>query len=335
MTSSDHTKGQAGQPDREQGLMTDDATHWAIHWLLQQRDDGMDASSWEAFTEWLEADERHAQVYDALTQIDAQLDEWLPQLRDGSLVQDHASDTPVSEAANDNPITRFIPWVAASAAAAVLAMFAWPQGATQTTLVETAPGEVRTLALGDGIAMTMNGASLVEVTQGAPRVTIERGEVAFAITSQGPSPLRVAVDGLVLTDIGTEFNVVLTDTDLRVAVAQGIIAVNPDQENITVPAGEAVEKERGSDTLVRTSVDPDLVASWREGRLEFDDTPIERALAQLERSAGVTITLAPRLAGERLTGSVALDADADLIVQRFAEFVGGSAKRNGETWLIE
>ncbi|MEO0589597.1 MAG: FecR domain-containing protein [Pseudomonadota bacterium] len=315
--------------------MTDDATHWAIHWLLQQRDGGMDASGWEEFTQWLEADERHAQVYDELTETDSQLDEWLPQLLETLLSKAGASDASVPEAANDNPITRFIPWVAASAAAVVLAMFAWPQGAAQTTLVETSPGEVRTLALGDGIAMTMNGSSVVEVTQGAPRVTIERGEVAFAITSEGPSPLRVAVDGLVLTDIGTEFNVVLTDTDLRVAVAEGIIAVNPDQENIEVPVGEAVEKERGSDTLVRKSVDPELVASWREGRLEFDDTPIERALAQLERSAGVIITLAPRLAGERLTGSVALDAEPEVIAQRFAAFVGGTAKRNDESWVIE
>ena len=335
MTSSDHTQGQDGQDDGEQGPMTDDTTHWAIHWLLQQRDGRMDASAWEEFTQWLEADERHAQFYDELTQIDAELDEWLPQLREISVSQAGASDAPAQEAANDNPITRFIPFALASAAAVVLAVFAWPQGAADTTLFETAPGEVRTLALGNGIAMTMNGSSVVEVTQGAPRVTIERGEVAFAITSEGPSPLRVAVDGLVLTDIGTEFNVVLSDTELRVAVAEGIIAVNPDQENIEVPAGEAIEKERGSDTLVRTSVDPDLVASWREGRLEFDDTPIERALAQLERSAGVTITLAPRYAGERLTGSVALDAEPKVIAQRFAAFVGGTAKRNGETWVIE
>ena len=125
----------------------------------------------------------------------------------------------------------------------------------------------------------------------------------------------------------------------RVAVSDGIVAVNPEAEDVRVPAGEAVEKARGSDTLIRTQIDPALVASWRDGRLEFDDTPITAALAQLKRSTGVAITAAPRFANARLTGSVAIEAEPQEIARRFAAIVGGTARplNDAETrgWVIE
>lgn len=303
----------------------------AIYWLLRQRDGDMSADAWEAFTSWLEADVRHVEIFDELVDADATL---------GGL--DHAeaaTHAPAPVAANDNPIKRFLPWVMATAAAAVLAIFVWPQGQPRglagVTTIATASGEIRTVAVTDTITMTLNGASAVELTDGAPDVRIQSGEVAFSINSPTPSALRVAVDTLVLTDIGTEFNVVLSDESVRVAVADGIVAVNPDDDNIEVPAGEAIEKPRGGDTLIRTEIDPEIVASWREGRLEFDNTPITRALAQVERSSGVSVVAAPRFEEARLTGSVAIDARPEVVAERFADLIGGRTRREGERWVIE
>ncbi len=42
-----------------------------------------------------------------------------------------------------------------------------------------------------------------------------------------------------------------------------------------------------------SEIDSESAASWREGHFDFDDTPIDRALAQLERSAGVSVTVSP------------------------------------------
>lgn len=313
----------------------------ATYWLLRQRDGDMSADGWEAFTTWLEEDARHSEIYDALVVADEALGDGrgvAPEIAPGT--------TPEHElpaAANDNPLTRFVPWVMAAAAAVVLAVFVWPQGSIgpsgDITQIATAPGEIRTVAVSDTITMTLNGASAVELAQGAPNVTVSRGEVAFAINSPTPSALRVSVDDLVLTDIGTEFNVTLSDDRVRVAVSDGIVGVNPDEENLKVFMGQAVEKKRRTDTLIRTDIDPETVASWRDGRLEFDDTPIARALAQLERSTGVFITAAPRFADARLTGSVAIEAEPQEIARRFAAIVGGTARplEDAETprWVIE
>ena len=302
----------------------------ATHWLLKQRDGDMTADDWDTFTSWLEEDASHAQVFDTLAEADGALDAMLPELEAA------LSDQPeVLVAANDNPLARVVPWLVASAAAMVLAIFVWPQGPAGTTTIATAPGEVRSLALSDAITMTVNGGTRVEVTEGEPEVRLERGEVVFAVASEQPSPLRVAVDDLILTDIGTEFSVTLSEETVRVAVAEGIVAVNPEQENVEIPAGEAVEKRIGSATLERSEIDPAIVASWRDGRLEFDDTPINRALAQLERSTGVNVSVADRFAAARLTGSIAIDGEPEQIARRFADIVGGTAEAGGEGWIIK
>jgi len=309
----------------------------ATYWLLRQRRGDMSVDAWEAFADWLEADPRHVDVYDALVDADEALDD-LGSVSGENTASDMSPAADLPAPANDNPLTRFIPWIMATAAAAVLAIFVFPlggPGGSGVTAIATAPGEIRTVAISDTITMTLNGSSAVEMQNGAPNVRVERGEVAFAINSPTPSALRVAADSLVLTDIGTEFSVILNDDSVRVAVADGIVAVNPEDENIEVPAGEAVEKPIGSETLIRTEIDPEIVASWREGRLEFDDTPIAGALAQVERSSGVTITTAARFAKARLTGSVVIDAAPGVIARRFADVVGGTARRDGEVWTID
>lgn len=309
----------------------------AIYWLLRQRDDDMSVDAWEAFTAWLEADARHGEIYDALVEADGALED-LP-----SALQDHsqeAQDAP-PVAANDNPLTRFIPWVMATAAAVALAIFVWPQGTgtVTTTTIVTGPGEVRTVALTDDITMTVNGWSVIERVDGAPDVTIQDGEVSFAVNGTGSSPLRVRVDDLVLTDIGTEFNVVWNDDRFRVAVAEGIVAINPDGDATEVKAGEAVERAAKGAPLVRREIDPDTVALWREGRLEFDDTPMKDAVDRLYRSAGVQMLPGMGFVNARITGSIAIDGEDEAVAKRFAALVGGETTRRedreGFIWTIE
>ncbi len=303
----------------------------AIQWLLRQRADEMDAEQWEQFTLWLEADPRHADAFNAVVDADESLD-GLPDL--GTQPQSTATEIPT--AANDNPLSRFVPWAMASAAAVLLAVFTFvPSGDPTLSVIATAPGERQVIALTDEITMTLNGSSEVTVEQDRPNVSIARGEVAFAIDADDPSALRVEVGGLTLTDYGTVFNVLATDELVSVAVAEGIVAINPDVEDIQINAGEIAEQRIGEATLTRRPIAAETVATWRVGRLEFDDTPIADALAQVERSTGVTIAIANRFADARLTGSIIIPEDEAEVVRALAAFLGGSVRQSGKLWLIE
>ncbi len=336
----------------------------AVHWLLRQREGDMDADEWEEFTLWLEADPNHGLAYDAMVQVDESLtpmakdqeakdrvtsdataedatarDARVTQLQPASheAPDQPALDQPVPDqprAANDNPYSRYVQWAMASAAALLLAVFIWPSSNPVNTIV-TQPGEMQTIALTDEITMTINGDSKVDVTEGEPIVSVARGEVAFDITADEPSPLRVNVGGLVLTDYGTIFNVSLDEGDVRIAVAEGIVAINPDVENIQIPAGELVTMAAGTNRMLRRDIDSDVVATWRKGRLEFDDTPVSDAMVQLQRSKGMNIKVSPGLADVRLTGSVLVSQSEADVAQSFAGYLGANARRDGDGWIIE
>ena len=56
--------------------IADQIADQAIAWHLSQ--DGMDASAWHRFVEWLEADPRHAEAYDRIALADGLASEMPP-----------------------------------------------------------------------------------------------------------------------------------------------------------------------------------------------------------------------------------------------------------------
>ncbi|MEM8726934.1 MAG: FecR domain-containing protein, partial [Pseudomonadota bacterium] len=272
---------------------------------------------------------------------DLTLDPIVDELRSAqSKVPEAANDeTPYTEPANDNGLARFWPFAGIAIAAAV-AFFVFLPTSAPATMITTSPGETREVAVSDAITMTLNGDSKVELKKDETRVAIFRGEVAFEIESDEPSPLRVAVAGLQLTDYGTVFNVALTDESVRIAVAEGVVGINPDTQAIRVPAGEAVEKPFSEKSFDGSKVARETVATWREGRLEFDATTAADAVAMLERSTGAKIELARALENRRLTGSLIIAEDRAVTIAELAAFFEASARKQSavgqqEVWLIE
>ncbi|MEP0393470.1 MAG: FecR domain-containing protein [Erythrobacter sp.] len=296
----------------------------AVHWLLRTRAGDMDEIEWDAFTRWLEVSSDHAIFLDEAEAADDWTVENTANLS-ASLSELSESDAPQPEAANDNQMMRFLP-LAGMVAAAVAIFALWPSAAPTATLITTQPGETQTVAVSDEIVMTLNGGSKVTLVEAETRVQIARGEVSFAINADEPSPLRVEVADLVLTDYGTIFNVVLNDASVSVAVAEGIVGINPENENVQVQAGEKVTKALDDGKLVRERVDSETVGTWSQGRLEFDNTPAQEAVAMLERSIGSRVTLAEVLKGETLTGTLIVSEDDSETVAQFAEFLGAQAR---------
>ena len=325
MTTPSHS---GNNPNGGNGTMLDQA----IHWLLKQRAGDMDVAEWENYTLWLEQDPRHAALLDKLLESDEAVDQLVPEQAVRAVEQEQP-ETLV--AANDNPFSRFIPWVMTVAAALALAFFAWPGGTGVSGNFITEPGEIRTIALTDEISMTLNGDSAVSVSEGEPVVDIDRGEVAFAINSDQPEALRVNVADLVLTDYGTIFNVALNDRAVSISVAEGVVAVNPDAEAVQVSAGQQITKAFEGGGFLRNEVASETVGTWREGRLEFDDTPIADALLQLQRSTGLEVEIAGRYSSVRLTGSLQTAGPESDTLDSLADIIGGTASKNGDSWTIE
>lgn len=325
--------------------MTDDPKDQAIHWMLRTRAGDMDEAEWDAFTAWLEQSPEHAFLLDEATTADdwaagnaadlapsssANADEAMHSQGEREHTMASNENEPdheaAPEAANDNQLKRFLPF--AGLVAAAVAIFAlWPSAAPTSTLFTTDPGETQIVSVSDDITMTLNGGSEVTLIEEETRVQIARGEVAFEIDSDEPSPLRVEIGDLVLTDYGTVFNVVLSEATVSVAVAEGVVGINPDTDNVELQAGQKVTQNLSGGALVRSEVDPETVGTWSQGRLEFDNTPAPEAIVMLERTIGSRVTLAEALEGETLTGTLIVSENERETVTQFAEFLGARARR--------
>lgn len=166
----------------------------------------------------------------------------------------------------------------------------------------TARGQRTEVMLTDGTRVWLSVDSRLRVPQdyGTTTRTVQlEGEGYFEVRHDAAHPFRVLAARAVAEDLGTKFVVRAypEDTSAMVVVAEGSVALGSDRS----PAGEArgVPLKRGQRgdidgsgiVIVTPNVDVDAYLDWRNGRLELRHVPLVRAIRDLERWYGVTITL--------------------------------------------
>lgn len=297
--------------------LRDEAAAWAVRTGDPAFDD------WQGFTDWLERDPAHARAYDAVVAAVAEAAQVLPPVR---LAQN--DDEPAQPARR-----RWLGGVLSLALVGVVAFGAWQMRGGGHT-VETAPGETRVIALEGGGEIALAGGSRVTLDRDDPRVaSLERGQALFTIAHDPEAPFRVELGEDVLVDIGTVFDVNRTGAGFTVAVSEGAVVLNPGAENAAVSPGEMLSKEAATGRLARGTIALDQVGEWREGRVTFQDAPLDEVAAELSRATGTTFVASPRAGGRRVSGSIVLDG-----VRRdprtLGPLLGVTVAHNGTSWEI-
>ena len=296
----------------------------ALGWTIRTRDP--DFVEWEAFTVWLEADPAHAAAYDAVMSADAELDAIMlaPEATRG--------------AANDPGTPRSRPgrWIAGGAiAAAIVAAVSignWTRSDIYT--VTTRPGEVRNIVLDDGTRIDLNGGSTLRLDHKNDRfAALDGGEAAFTVHHDSGDPFRVTVGKAVFEDAGTIFNIIHSGNATRIGVAEGKVIFDPQGQAIALPAGRGLSRDPTGVRLM--TIAPDGVASWREGRLNYDNMPVAQISADIARSLGVKLDTTPAASGTRFTGTIRLDRNLPRFFAAAAPLMGLSAVRQGDGWLLK
>jgi transmembrane sensor len=293
----------------------------ALDWAIRTGEP--DFADWEAFTAWLEADPRHAERYQAL-QADA---------------DDLAAIVPVPAAQPPRPapvrLTRRR-WLTGAVAAALTGIVGVSvlQTRSDPYVVETAPGAMRTVALGDGSSIALNGGTRLTLDRRDQRyAAIDRGEALFTVRHDAAHPFKVKVGRDELIDVGTVFDVIRSDGKTWVGVAEGAIIFNPRKEAVPVPAGRALSTaDDGGDVQV-SDVATDSVGAWQRGQLDFAGTPLGEVAAALSRAMGIRVTVAPPIAARTFRGTIAI-ADIRQDPARLERLLGVSMRRMAGGWEI-
>jgi len=294
----------------------------ALDWALRMVDPAR--ADWDAFTDWLEADPGHAERYDRMAAMLLDAEEALaahPELL--------ADPQPIA------PRRGALRWVGGAVAAALvgaIGLQAW-QDRPQPYAVETAAGETRVLALADGSAITLAGASRIALDRADPRrASLERGEALFRVKHDDRHPFAVQAGGVALVDLGTVFDVRLGQRQTRVAVAEGAVMVDPKGAAMRLDAGQAVVVEK--DRLVRASVEPEDVGGWRDGRLAFDGAPLREVAEDLSRFLQRPVSVAPAIATRPFRGVIDLQAvgrDPALL----GSLIDVRVRQDAAGWMLE
>lgn len=186
---------------------------------------------------------------------------------------------------------------------------AWRQWMPQYQVrLATATGRLLNQTLPDGSSLTLDAASRAEVDFYATRrqVRLLAGSAFFAVARDTERPFMVQAADVPVTVLGTRFEVALEDDAVLVAVDAGRVQVRDGSgARHELGAGQMLRLAPGQTAAVQTVA---AVAAWREGWLDFQNTPLAEVARRLERYSLQPLRVEPDAAALPVLGRVRIAA---------------------------
>lgn len=178
----------------------------------------------------------------------------------------------------------------------------------------TAKGERRTIKLADGTAVTLNTDSAVRVAYIADHrfVRLLRGQALFEVAKDPHRPFIVQAGERQITALGTVFEVRLDTNRMKVMLVEGKVVVDQAEDSaatggkimvptVLTPGETLVAKGQAAPQI--STVDVEQQLRWRDGFVEFNDTPLAEAVSEMNRySTKQLIARSPQVANLRVSG---------------------------------
>jgi transmembrane sensor len=306
----------------------------AIGWHLRLREG--EPSDWDQFVQWLERDPAHSDAFDEVKRADASIEpDAVP--AHGAPADSHAAPESLPVQARRG-FGRF--WATGLAAVAALVLFGfialpWSHGPSAHYEIATAAGERRSVDIGGGSSVTLNGGTRLILDRNDPRhAELVVGEATFTVQHEDGRPFTVVAGAHRVRNVGTRFNVISDSGRFSVAVIEGAVSYDSGGARVSLTAGQALTAREGSRPLLARG-DPAQFAGWQEGRLSYTSAPINEVARDLSRTTGADIRVAPSVRAMPFTGSILVERDHAATTANFAATLGLRARRTSEGWLIE
>ncbi len=286
---------------------TDPTTMEALEWLVRLRDDKVTAADKRAFEAWLAADAAHAAAWERAEALWKRLD----------IAQPEFDRIRRSEAFFSRRNFMFGS-VLALAGAGGLYVYRRPDLFAQ---YKTDIGERRTIALPDGSTVELGSYSALSTrfTENRRHINLFRGEGFFDVAPDARRPFLVHAGNGSSQALGTKFDVKYVDDIVTVAVNEHAVKVRAaGSPSVKLDQGWEVSYGRnGVGTPVQA--DFDAVEAWRQDRIVFQDVPLRRVLAELERYRRGRIVLMDSGIGDIPVTAIFDARQADSALQTIAD----------------
>lgn len=289
----------------------------------------MTGEQWLEFTSWLEADAAHAATYDAVA------------LADRTLASVRVPAEPIRAVTPFQSfrarVARRPVWVGGALAASLAAVMLVTTGVRAPHdghySVVTPMGGSRTVAMGEGSSVMLNGGTRMALDSANPRsARLDEGEALFSVRHDAAKPFEVALGQYRVVDLGTVFNIARAHGHMTIAVSEGRVMFDPDGAKLTLVAGDAITVDEAARTLTRSKANN--VGGWRTGDMEFTAAPLTEVAEAIHRKTGAEIQVSAPLSATPFTGNVHVTGDMERDVRHLAQLVGAEISRDGGKWVL-
>lgn len=254
-------------------------------WLRLQHDSTPEQEGeWLA---WSQADPANLDAFDRVEAMALEL-RCLSSAQRGELAQEFGA------AGRDKSMSfRWPLAIAATLIVAIAAVFYFKSSSSETTYA-TERALHQEVMLPDGSFLTVGASSVVSVQMRPTErhIRLRNGEAYFRVEKDAARPFIVEAGDVIVTAIGTAFDVRRTGKNVAVSVTEGRVRITRvGGAAVEVNAGERVSYEPESQRFNMSAVTPDRATAWRERRLEFVNEPLDVVIANLNRYANQRVTV--------------------------------------------
>lgn len=177
-------------------------------------------------------------------------------------------------------------WLRIAASVTVLigiSIFIWSLSTTPDQVNITSLDEKINVTFPDGSNGVLNTNSSFSFLEkfGDERFVSFEGEAYFDI-KKSQKPFIIETGDVRVQVLGTAFNLVTSDENVELIVERGLVAFVKDGEQTKVAAGLKAVFTKADNSISITDNPSSNIATWIDGKLEFDDTSFENVIQDLE-----------------------------------------------------
>jgi transmembrane sensor len=218
----------------------------------------------------------------------------------------------------------------------------------------TALGEQRTIQLADGSTVILNTSTTINVSyfDDERRISLLEGQASFDVAPDTQRPFIVDIGDGFVRALGTQFDVYRSSEAVTVTLIEGKVEVtstpprsvgakllkrtsSPEASfRAKLSPGEQVAIAAAGPISRIAEVDVDRVVAWREGKVNFRNTPLAEAVADMNRYSSTKIIIAEKdLEGLRVSGVFRV-GNSDHFVNALQSLFDVRAERRADNEIV-
>lgn len=197
----------------------------------------------------------------------------------------------------------------------------------QKLVVRTGYGQTKTVKLPDGTTVQLNANSEISYPKKWDKDHIREvwieGEAFFSVSHLHKSGLVTPGQRFIvhakkvnIEVLGTTFNVKQRRESIKVVLVTGKVSMGITSlgKSLIMKPGELAEYDESKNSIVRSLISPPDDTSWKEGKLQFENTPVTEVFKYIEDTYGYkVILLDPEIGNKKLSGTFATSNEQTLL----------------------